>query len=1443
MASRPDARVRRARRLRPDLDALEARALLSTGVAEVRAARAVPAARVAPAQVAPPVRVARVQPLDGETLLVRLRAPVPAGVRAEDLRLEVPGLEVDAIEFRANRTQLLVTTSPQEARPYELRLGGTARGRFAGSTLDPTEVLGVGSTGRRTVLVVFSRAMGPTALNPRNYAITAVDGGPRPTLRVIAARFLDGNRNAVELTTAPQNEANYRFVAANLNEAGGRAMARATDEFLGTVAREFDPATLPRVVGAVSPDNTTVLVSFSKPMSRSVLDLANYVIRQANVNSEAGRLPVLAAAFANRERTAVRLTTVSQNELTYALQVVNAADLAGNLLAPVTIVSGAVVDPSRATFPGTPPSRLTFTDADADGLLANEEVRGWTVVYVAAGGERVRRAVTSDPNQDDTDGDGLTDLVEGQLKLDPRDPDTDDDTLTDYTEYNETFSSGLDADSDDDGIDDGTEFTFFRSSPNFADSDGDQIPDGDEVGLGGPRNVIVADLPRPALEVGEVALRLDVRFTEATARERRELDAKSVTTTLSQSQGQLQSNSNASSYEFFIGAAGGYEPGQGGRGEGFIAVETGFTGNWSFQSTTETSSATERAYDSSLATEAEVTEGATVSREVVGARMQVGLTLKNASTLAYRVKNLQVAAFLQDPRDPGRLTPVATLLPDAEPDDGFALGPLVPERGPIILSSDAVFPALVESLMQNPRGLVFRFANFDILDESGRNFAFTSQSVLDRTGLVVIDYGGFDTDGDGEGDLTEYQRVGVAGGRVIDTSGDGRIGPDDRRVTFDATGRQVGITLRDALAAAGLEGLDEDATPAATLTAERLRNSYSTRVVDGVERIVRVRATAQDAVGRKFWALVTPTGIDPVASLDNQVLRAASSLRLALVQDLDDDLLPASLEYLLGTSDTRRDTDGDRLDDRFETLIGWDVDTPRGRARAFASGVRADSDRDGLGDLEEAPARLFDRAGNLVFDATAGTPMPAVLPLIERAERSPLIAPVTRRPVDVVTDPLNRDTDADEVGDGEEVRGFDVTLRGSGGPTRFRTDPSRPDTDDDGAPDGLERRLGTNPTVPDRQDDFADSDGDGLINLIEREGWSVAIRQVSLAPGVQGPEVALGRITSDPDDPDSDDDGLRDAEEFRLGTDPRSRDTDNDLVFDLDEVRGLRIQNRDRDLGVVVLDPLDADVDNDLRSDGAEAEVLTGEAGRWVVRPVGRDPYRGYSSPIVADADLDGLADGLEFAQGSDPAKADTDGDGRDDRRERNAGTNPLVEDVRVTVVFSSLLLTNDGDPDGGNLGDIVAFLRVMRPTLEDPFGVDTTGVDGGLVYSWDDQFGEGVSLPGVPVGQRSLSFSLARGRRFGLTGEVAEADFDPDANQNRFSTRAIVGGIDFSPLKLNGTSRSAVLRYEDVVDLAVADFALEFDDVHNRMTLFGGTTDSPEYKLRGAIRGVISVG
>lgn len=128
------------------------------------------------------------------------------------------------------------------------------------------------------------------------------------------------------------------------------------------------------------------------------------------------------------------------------------------------------------------------SDDDLDGLLNNDE-------------ENIR----TDPENPDTDGDGLTDGDEvlkyksNPLNVDtdtdglkdgdevyksmtnPIIPDTDGDGLNDGVEVNQFKTNPLKIDTDDDGLNDNEEITIHKTNPVKADTDGEGLIDGDEI--------------------------------------------------------------------------------------------------------------------------------------------------------------------------------------------------------------------------------------------------------------------------------------------------------------------------------------------------------------------------------------------------------------------------------------------------------------------------------------------------------------------------------------------------------------------------------------------------------------------------------------------------------------------------------------------------------------------------------------------------------------------------------------------------------------------------------------------------------------------------------------------------------------------------------------------------------------------------------------------------
>ncbi|HTK82399.1 MAG TPA: OmpA family protein [Bacteroidota bacterium] len=81
----------------------------------------------------------------------------------------------------------------------------------------------------------------------------------------------------------------------------------------------------------------------------------------------------------------------------------------------------------------------------------------------------------------DPDKDGLLNDDEKQLGTDPNNPDTDGDGLSDGDEVNVYHTNPLKPDSDGDGLNDGDEVKKHKTDPNKADTDGDGLKDGEEV--------------------------------------------------------------------------------------------------------------------------------------------------------------------------------------------------------------------------------------------------------------------------------------------------------------------------------------------------------------------------------------------------------------------------------------------------------------------------------------------------------------------------------------------------------------------------------------------------------------------------------------------------------------------------------------------------------------------------------------------------------------------------------------------------------------------------------------------------------------------------------------------------------------------------------------------------------------------------------------------------
>jgi len=297
--------------------------------------------------------------------------------------------------------------------------------------------------------------------------------------------------------------------------------------------------------------------------------------------------------------------------------------------------------------------------------------------------------------------------------------------------------------------------------------------------------------------------------------------------------------------------------------------------------------------------------------------------------------------------------------------------------------------------------------------------------------------------------------------------------------------------------------------------------------------------------------------------------------------------------------------------------------------------------------------------------------------------------------IDLAADPLDpnnavKDTDCDGLSDEEE---FATTYAGG-----KKTDPSNPDSDGDGIPDGVERGRTTSPaagcnfvgdgdpntkTLPTE----VDSDADGIPDGVEDTNHNGT--------------VDTGE--TDPNQPDTDGDGLLDGAEdanhngtVDTGeTDPRKRDTDGDRIND-------RIE-----LQTTMTDPLNPDTDGDGCQDGVEDFNQNGRVDPGETNPNVKD----CGTMNMPDTDGDGIPDVVEDATGTDKNKADTDGDGLNDGVEDknkngrvDAGeTNPRRKDTDCDGLI-------DGPTVGNTLGEDQNANGMVDAGETDPTKADTDG-------------------------------------------------------------------------------------------------------------------------------------
>jgi hypothetical protein len=249
--------------------------------------------------------------------------------------------------------------------------------------------------------------------------------------------------------------------------------------------------------------------------------------------------------------------------------------------------------------------------------------------------------------------------------------------------------------------------------------------------------------------------------------------------------------------------------------------------------------------------------------------------------------------------------------------------------------------------------------------------------------------------------------------------------------------------------------------------------------------------------------------------------------------------------------------------------------------------------------------------------------------------------------------------------------------------------PLMPDSDNDGLPDGLE--VGWRTSGPDTLTS-TDTNGDGEPNFIGDldPPFFNTLDNLGKVPGVntasEGGDRAkrLRGSTTDPNNPDSDGDGILDGVEDAN----RNGWIDGDgsaLATDAAPTLARNWSNDVRDSGEIWIEtsPLKADTDGDDLSDGH-----------------GED--KNFDGKIDGDTNLDRVWQAGEIWSETDPLRADTDNDGLPDGWEVRFGFNPLDSGTAALDGTTPNVINGPGgDPDGDDLTNLQELTSGTDPRTD----------------------------------------------------------------------------------------------------------------------------------------------